>query len=262
MTPKSGTEEFTLAFKNRNPWLLLGWYDIKQRYRRSVLGPLWLTLTTGILVAVLGVVWSTLFKTDLRDYMPFFAIGHVIWGFIVMQINDACTGFVQFEHIIKQTRLPMATYALRLLTRNITILGHNAIIILIVIGFVGNGWTWHSAYLLLSIPILCATLFGMTVIISIACTKYRDIQQIVQNLTTIAFFVTPIMWKPELLGDSRRWIAEINPITHLLHIIRQPILGLHTAPDSWIISTGVMLLTLFIAWVMMNKHGSKIAYWL
>src|SRR5437016_5689397 len=63
-------------------WGRLGWNDILQRYRRSLLGPLWLTLSMAIMVIALGVVYAQIFKTTLHDFMPFLCIGLLIWGII------------------------------------------------------------------------------------------------------------------------------------------------------------------------------------
>jgi ABC-type polysaccharide/polyol phosphate export permease len=262
MSPSSGLDEVTLAFRNRNPWLLLGWFDVRQRYRRSVLGPLWLTLSTAILVGILGLLWSSLFKMNIKEYMPYFTIGHVTWGFMVMQVNDSCTGFSQFEHIIKQTRLPMATYTLRLLTRNVAIFAHNSLVIVVVLTFVGSGWSWNALYFIPAFALLLGSLFGVSVITAVLCTKYRDMQPIIQNITTIAFFVTPIMWKPDLLGPSREWIATLNPIAHLLHIVREPLLGHTTNMTSWIWSIAIAVVVNAIALLLLDRYSKRIAYWL
>src|SRR5699024_5965365 len=117
-------------------WWLLGWYDIKQRYRRSVLGPFWLTISTAILIATLGLLWSTIFRMDLSTYLPFFTVGNIFWTYLSSQVNEASTGYTQFENLVKQVRLPYPSYILRLLCRNLIIFAHNFVIILFVISFV------------------------------------------------------------------------------------------------------------------------------
>ena len=86
-------------------WGRLGWNDILQRYRRSLLGPLWLTISMAVLIGALGLLYAKLFKVDAAEYIPFLAIGFVLWQLISGILLDGCNVFVQSEGIIKQIKL-------------------------------------------------------------------------------------------------------------------------------------------------------------
>ena len=111
----SGASDLLSAVQRHELWLYLGWQDIRQRYRRSVLGPFWLTISTGIQIGTLGFLWAALFHQDLHEFLPFFAVGLVLWSMVSGVMLEACTGFTQFESIIRQTRLPFSAFLLRLL---------------------------------------------------------------------------------------------------------------------------------------------------
>ena len=85
-------------------WISIGANDIRQRYRRSVLGPIWITLSMAILVGTLGVIYSKVFNTSIDTYLPFLCLGFVIWGFISSTINESCLAFHQAEGIINRSR--------------------------------------------------------------------------------------------------------------------------------------------------------------
>ena len=87
-------------------WLTLAWNDIAMRYRRSTLGPLWMTLSTGILVVSLGLLYSRIFQTDIATYLPYLALGFIVWGFLSTTINESCQAFSESERIIKQIKIP------------------------------------------------------------------------------------------------------------------------------------------------------------
>jgi len=129
-------------------WSLLGWYDIKQRYRRSMIGPFWITISTGIMVGSIGMMFSTIFKSSVSEFLPYFAIGQIIWLLLSAQLTDACTMFVQSQSIIKQVSLPLSVHVLRKLWYNIILFLHNFLIIIIVLVIAGNGFSWE--YLLIS----------------------------------------------------------------------------------------------------------------
>jgi lipopolysaccharide transport system permease protein len=76
---------------------MLGWQDLKQSYRRSPIGPFWLTVNSGILIATMGVVFGVLFDMELRDYLPYLAVGLVTWNFLSTALNEACNVFVHSE---------------------------------------------------------------------------------------------------------------------------------------------------------------------
>src|SRR4051812_11315803 len=87
-------------------WFTLGWQDIRQRFRRSILGPFWLTLSTGIMLVALGFVYATIFKMELREYFPFLAAGIVTWTLVFNLVAEGCQTFIVSEPMIKQIRLP------------------------------------------------------------------------------------------------------------------------------------------------------------
>ncbi len=254
--------DLIFALKKPQLWGVLSWYDIKQRYKRSTLGPFWVTISTGVLVGMLSILWSTLFKLNVKEYLPFFCVGQVVWTFISMQLTEACTGFVQFEYLIKQSKVSFCALILRILSRNIIIFFHNFIIIVIVITFVGPGWSFNALWAIPGLFILSLFLFFTSIILAIVCTRFRDMQMIVQNLLLVSFYFTPIMWKTDQLHGVILKYINFNPLVHFFNIIRGPMLG--GLPDirSIIVSIVCTFVTFLAAMVILMKTKHRIAYWL
>src|SRR6201747_1610566 len=122
----------------------LGWLDIRLRYRGSMLGPFWLTISTGVMVGALGVLYSTLFKIDLRDYLPFLALSQVLWGFLGALVSEACTVFTDAEGIIRSVRMPFFVFSIRALIRNAIALAHNIVVIVVVFAIFSIWPTWEA----------------------------------------------------------------------------------------------------------------------
>ncbi len=101
------SEELLAGFSAWRIWMILGWDDIRQRYRRSVLGPFWITLSMGMFILLLGIIYSRLFHTDLATYMPYLSVGYIVWGFISQITNESCMAFQEGARIIKQIKLPL-----------------------------------------------------------------------------------------------------------------------------------------------------------
>jgi lipopolysaccharide transport system permease protein len=242
-------------------WLFMGWQDIRQRYRRTILGPWWLAISTAILVLTLGFLWSEIFRVDVRTFLPFFAIGYVLWTFLAGAGNEACTGFTQFEGIIKQRRVPLSAFLLRIGVRHAVAFAHNVVVVALLIAWAGLAW---SPYTLLALPafvVFAATVTLGSIPIAIFCTRFRDFPQIVANGLQVAFFATPIMWRPDVLNNYR-WVVDYNPFAHLIAIVRQPLLGAAPGWESWIWSLALLAVAAVGAIYLLGRYARRVAYWL
>lgn len=242
-------------------WGTLGWHDIRQRYRRSVLGPFWFTLSTAIMVVVLGMLYSTLLKQEISNYLPFLAVGLVVWQYIGSVINEGCSAFIGSAHLIKQIRLPLTIHVCRLAWRNFVILLHSLPVVIVMLLVFGN--PIGIAFILLPFALMTLMLYGiwMGLVLGVLCARFRDIPPIVANLVQVAFFFTPVMWMPEILEDFA-WVAYYNPFYHLIEIVRAPLLDRPIHANSWLWSLGLLGLGFMFAQYLMRRARNRVPYWL
>lgn len=246
-------------------WGMLGWQDIRQRYRRSVIGPFWLSISTAIMVGALGFVYSGLFNQDMSKYLPFIAVGLIVWGFISTVFNEATTVFVSSDGMLKQIRLPLTVHVCRMVWRNFIIFAHNAVIIVAVMMWAGTPIKWELMFIPAALLIICFNSLNIGLLLGIFCTRFRDIVQLVASLTQLLFFVTPIMWSPAILSSrdiDRAWVAEYNPAYHFIEIIRAPILGEPISMNSWTVVLSISAATWLLAMWTLTKFRHRVAYWL
>ncbi|MEA2936270.1 MAG: lipopolysaccharide transport system permease protein [Variibacter sp.] len=243
-------------------WLMLGWLDIRQRYRRAMIGPFWITISMTIMVGALGVLYASLFKMDVNTFIPFLAAGFAIWFLISTTLNEATTIYIQAEGIIRNTSLPISVHIFRLLWRNLITFAHNAVVMLGV-------YAWFqflpSANILLVLPGLVLVLLNLTwmsLILGTLCARFRDAPPIVANLLQIAFFITPILYKSDLLTERLTALATWNPFFHLVEVVRAPLLGHSPDVASYLILLGMTLVGWMLAMVFYGRFRARIAYWL
>lgn len=241
-------------------WGRLGWNDILQRYRRSMLGPLWLTASMAIMVIALGILYAELFKTPIHDFLPFLCVGLLVWNLMSTFLIEGGTLFTGSESYIKQVRLPYSVYVFKSSWSKLIIFLHN---FLIYFGVIWYFDIWPGFTALLAIPglavlILNGALASLT--LGMISARFRDIPQLVSSVVQIVFFVTPIMWKPELL-QRRTYIADINPFYHLVEVIRGPLLG--NVPDlkHYLAVVLITAINLAIAGAFFARFRSRISYW-
>jgi lipopolysaccharide transport system permease protein len=239
----------------------LGWLDIRLRYRGSMLGPFWLTISTGVMVAALGVLYSTLFKIDLRDYLPFLALSQVLWSFLAALVSEACTVFTDAEGVIRSQRMPFFVFSLRALIRNAAVLGHNIVVIVVVFA-IFRMWPGTSALMAFPGLLLWAVdALALTLILGAFCARFRDIQPIVNSVMQIAFFVTPVIWKPTQLDPESIAHLAFNPFFDLLEIVRGPILGTGVAGTTWLGALLYSVALCAISWAFFVRARGRVTFW-
>ena len=241
-------------------WGTMGLHDIRQRYRRSIIGPFWLTLSMGIMVATLGFLYSGLFGQPFREYLPFLALGLVVWSFIASLVLEGCGAFIASEGVIRNMRTPLTGHVLRIVWRNLIVFGHNIIIYLLIVLIFG---LWPTTTTLLAIPgllILCINGIWTGMLLGLISTRYRDVPPIVASIVQIFFLLSPILWKKEQLSDYQ-FIVQFNPFYHFVEIVRMPLLGQAPAPTTWLVVLGITLLGCIIAFGSFVRYRGRIAYW-
>jgi lipopolysaccharide transport system permease protein len=242
-------------------WLMLGWHDIDQRYRRTKLGPLWFTLTTFVMVASLGFVFSKVLGNDMSTYVPFLAAGLASWGLISQIAIEAPTAFVNAENIINSINLPFTVHVLRVLVRQLVIYFHNLLaLVLIALWYELN----VSYTTLLVIPGLFIVLLnGLWVGLFLATlgTRFRDLGPIVTNVLQIVFFLTPIVWQPGAIG-AHRYVVDWNPAYHLISVIRSPLLGEVPSALSYAVSVALFAVGALITLYFFRRFRRRVSYWL
>lgn len=242
-------------------WISMGWQDIKQRYRRSMLGPFWLTLSMAIMIGALGFLYGQLFGIELSTYMPFLTLGFIIWGFISSVITEGCSSLIAAEGYIRQVRLPFTLHVLRSVWRNLIMLAHNAVVFVPVI-IIFQIWPGWSALLIVpGMVLLIINAVWITLLLGAVCARFRDIAPIAASLVQVAFFLTPIIWMPELLRE-RVVFAEANPFYHFVEMLRAPLLGVVPQMQTYNVVIGVTVAGWAVTWLFFRRFRCRLAYWI
>jgi ABC-type polysaccharide/polyol phosphate export permease len=242
---------------------ILGWFDIKLRYRRSILGPLWLTISMAITIGTISLIFGTIFNLPLKQFVPYVTIGIILWNFLVGVVTEGCMCFVSAEALIKQLSIPIEVHVLRVVWRNIIILGHNLLILPIVLLLTGSEFGWSGLNSIIGIFLFLINVTWFVALLGVLCTRYRDLPQIISSLLQILFYVTPIMWMPQLFS-SNKYLAllELNPLLHLIQIVRCPLIGENVPLVSWIISGSLAICGCALTTIFYSRYKKRIAYWL
>ncbi len=243
-------------------WGRLGWRDTRRRYRRTVFGPFWTTVGLALFVTTLGLVWSNLWNRDPKVYLPYLTSGMICWVCFSTICTDACVTFVAAEKLLRQLRISYTLLACANVWRNVVYLFHNLSIYVLICFYGGVGVTWATPLVIPGFALFFLNAIWITMLLGALCARYRDIQQLVSTLMQIALFLTPIFWSPDQLTGRTMILAKLNPVYHLIEIVREPLLGKVPGQSHWLF---VILLTI-VGWIltlqMLTRFRSRIVYWI
>jgi ABC-type polysaccharide/polyol phosphate export permease len=241
-------------------WHMLGWQEIRQRYRRSILGPFWLTISIGALIGGMGPLYGKLFGHDLATYFPYLAVSFIVWSLIAGLTNDCSNAFIAAEAFIKQIRLPLTVHILRVVWKNLIIFAHHLVIVVLVLAFYPPPLGWHMLQAPLGVLMIAVNGVWLGVLLGLLCARFRDIPLIVASVVQVGFFLTPVMWNVGSLG-AYEWIAQINPLFHFLEIVRTPLLGKSASVLSWVMVVGITVVGYILTLLVFSRFRARIAYW-
>jgi ABC-type polysaccharide/polyol phosphate export permease len=243
-------------------WGRLGWRETKRRYRRTVFGPFWSTLSLAIFVVTLGVVWANLWHLDPKIYLPFLTSGMLCWALFSTICAEGCSGIVGYEALIKQLRISYTLLACAIVWRNVLVFVHNLSIYAVVCLYAGVSITWAMLLAVPGLLLLCLNGLWNSILLGAVSARYRDLQQLVGSLLQISMFITPILWSADQLKGRASMIAAFNPLYHLIAVVRDPMMGKIPESLDWVV---VVLITIF-GWALtvyvMSKFRHRIVYWI
>lgn len=210
----------------------------------------------------MGLMLSAAWHTSPKSFLPYFCSGYICWMLIQNVLAEGCTTFTAPGSFVKQISLPYTTYACLLTWRNVIVLFHHLLILVLVLAYAG---ITPNANFLLFIPgltLVFLTSVWVATLLGMACARFRDVQQIVTSLLQLSMFITPIMWKPEQLGRQGTIVADLNPLFHFVSIIRLPLIGEAPSLANWIWASTIFVLGASFTTLLLAKNYRRLVFWL
>ena len=261
-------QDLRSGWQQRELWGHLGWQDIRQRYRRSILGPIWISITMAVTAVALGVLYAGLFQTDLSIQLPYVLVGFIIWGFISGCISEGAEVFISNVGLITHLPAPLSVHLYRLLWRQVLFFLHNLVVYAIMLVVFPQHLHWSDLSAIPAFVLLVLNGAWVALLLGVVTTRFRDLTPITQSIVQLAFFLTPIVWMYETLLNSpnpavaeRARLAELNPFLHYVEILRRPMLGQPQELRFWVV---VLVLTV-VGWALtlfvLRRYRARVAYW-
>ena len=263
---RKAADDLIGGWKQRQLWGHLAWQDIRQRYRRSVLGPIWITISMAVTAVALGVLYAGLFQNDLSVQLPYILVGFIVWAFISGCISEGSEVFITNEGLIKQLPAPLSVHVYRLVWRQVLFFAHNMIVYAIMFVIFPQPLGWASLTVFPALVLLTVNGAWVALLLGIVTTRFRDMAPITQSLVQLLFFLTPIVWIYQDLLDNpavadRARLVEFNPLLHFIEIVRQPLLGEEQHLRHWIVVLVITVVGWALTFAVVRRFRSRVAYW-
>jgi ABC-2 type transport system permease protein len=256
------------GWNQRQLWGHLGWQDIRQRYRRSVLGPIWISITMAVTAIALGVLYAGLFENDIAVQLPNVLVGFIIWGFISGCIADGSEMFISNVGLITHLPAPLSVHLYRLIWRQVLFFLHNLVVYVVMLVVFPQHLHWSDLSAIPAFALLVVNGAWAALFLGIFTTRFRDLAPIITSIVQLAFFLTPIVWVyADFLHSSnhaiaeRAQLAELNPFLHFVEFLRRPMLGQPQELRFWVVVLCITVAGWALTLFALRRYRSRVSYW-
>jgi ABC-type polysaccharide/polyol phosphate export permease len=244
-------------------WGRLGWLDVRRRYRRTRIGPFWNSITLAVYVLSVGTVGAAIWHQDIYEYLPFLVSGMIVWTLVSTIITESCSVFIAGQSLFRNIRFEYSILAYALVWRNFLVLLHNFAVYFLVVVVLKPSLLGPTA--LLALPGLALVLLNgvwVSLLFGIVCLRFRDVPPVVSSILQIAMLITPLFWPADTLSGVKRLVfVELNPLYHVLDVVRAPLVGRLPDPVSYVVMIVMTIAGWWLTYTVFKRFRKRIAYW-
>jgi|TARA_R110000868_G_scaffold101630_1_gene279666 ABC-type polysaccharide/polyol phosphate export permease len=254
--------DLVAGFLMSDLWRTFAWDEVQKRYRRSMLGVVWIVVSYAILVGGVSIFFSAFSSADPFRFLTHVAIGYAAFNFFSSNITDGCRVFSGSANWIKSISLPYSIYVYKTMFRSIYVFSLQMTVALAVM--LASGWR-PSLVTLYIFPAMALYLINAVPIqyaLGLLSARYRDLEHLVSSIMRLMIFMTPILWVREERTGIRADLADLNPFTHFLEVFRAPLMDVAPRLISWEVVLGVTVFVWVAAIVIAISIRRRLPYWL
>ncbi len=240
--------------------IYLAWADTKARYKKSVIGPFWPTLTNVFGVLGLGVVWGHLLNQDMETFIPQLTVGLIVWQLIAGALTDGPQTFVRHAGMIRNVSMPNWFFSVRALSKHLINLLHNVVILVGVMVYYQVPLTENTWLVLPGLLLVSLNLFWLLHGLGLVGARFRAVALLINSLVRLLFFISPVMYRADRPPAALN-VVWLNPFSYMIEAIRTPLLGAAPNVQTWYVLLGMMVVGGGLTWLYQRTRGKNLAFW-
>jgi ABC-2 type transport system permease protein len=234
--------------------------NIVVRYKRSVLGIAWTMLNPLGTTLILTFVFSRVFGGP-SSYAVYVLSGLICWTFFAQATNDSMNNLIWGGGLLKRIYVPRTVFAVSSVVTGLVNIALALVPLLLVMLVTGVTPQWSM--LILPIPTLFLAMFalGVGLLLSAVAIYFTDVTEMYTIVLTAWFYLSPVIYKPELLPQNFAWIVLLNPMYYMINLFRVPIFdGRIPTPQEFLVTGGIAIVTLLLGWFVFSQKADEFAY--
>jgi ABC-2 type transport system permease protein len=254
-------EEVLALLKYRDLVMQLVSRNVKTRYKRSVLGIGWTMISPLLMMTVLAIIFSSLFRTRVEHYAVFLLTGLTLWNFFSQTSAGIMTELSWGGSLLSKIYVPPSAFAISAVGTGLVNLFLALIPLMLIM--LATGVPITPAMLFLPVPIIFTCMFtlGLGLVLARLAIFFADVVEMYQIIIMVWFYATPIIYPIEIVSEERQVLLMLNPMYFLLEMFRAPVF-LGRLPDIEVIAIAAVIsfTTLLVGWWYFTKKVDEFAY--
>ena len=229
--------------------------DLTVRYKRSMIGFFWTMLNPLLMMLILTVVFSTIFRFEgIENYPTYFLSTYLVFGFFAQTTNQSMASLSWNGALMKRVRVPKSIFAVSTTLSGLVNLLLAYIPLFLIMIVTGAPICVTVLYLPISFLLIAMFTLGVSLLVSAMAVYFEDVQHMYQVVTFGLMYMTPIIYPISIIPFRWLWVIRANPLTHLVKLARDPVYSC-TLPGQHVIlaSTAAAVIAMVVGWVVFHR---------
>jgi ABC-type polysaccharide/polyol phosphate export permease len=236
--------------------------DLRVRYRGSVLGFLWTLLNPLLLMLVMWAVFSRVVRLDEDNYGLFLLSGLVAWQFFQQSIDQSLTTIVRNKGLFEKIYLPKIVFPISVVASNVLNLVFFLAAYFILALPTNHGVPWTAILVLPVVGMLFLMCAGLALLISALTVFFRDLTHLTGVLLRALFYLTPVFYRPEILGSAGHFALKLNPAYYPVLAMRDVLYAGRVPPlETWAAGYGIGIGLLVVGLLVFTSTEDRFVYY-
>lgn len=260
MKYKRAFADLNKAISMSHVWLHEAYHEISSKYKRTVLGSLWIS---GSMVATslsMAIIFGGIFGQGLKDFFPYVLAGLITFNLGVFPLAEGHETFMSKANIIRNHAYPFMYFIFEVVCKNILLALHHLVVFYIVLVLAGAIKLPHWT-LIISLPLVIVNMCVWSTITAMIAARFRDMRFLFPYIAQIFSVLTPIFWRADQISGWRVFLVHLNPIWGLVEIIRSPLLGAEPPVQAWILACASLAIGLVVWLIAFPLSRRRIPFW-
>lgn len=237
--------------------------EIKVRYKRSVLGFVWVMLNPLLMMLILNMVFSGLFKVSTQNYTAYLLSGIILWSFFAQSTSTSITSLMGNSNLIKKVYLPKAIFPFSVIMSATINFVFSLVPLFIIFLITGTSPSAYIYILPVCIILVLMFSFGISLILSTLTVFFHDTKYIYEVLLLAWMYATPIFYPESIVPERFRLILHLNPFYYFLSVFRASLyMDVSAIPEKLFYSFLFSFMALIAGWFFYNRYKDRVVYYL